>query len=345
VWTLSPEPTLTIGQTDGEREYLFSRIRSAILLPGGRIGVVDQHAEGIRVFSPEGIFEREIGRRGEGPGEFVRLSVMRFVPPDTILVHDSRLYRLTKFLTTGELLSVHRLQAVDGFPEIYLGAFSTGDLGFGWIRQGEEYDYRLRTDVMQLARFNETGQLIHRLGSHDGMIRAGSSPLAFSPHLHAEMIGDSVFLTDGLLPEVEVWDDQGNLVRTIDVPISPPNPEEAWAALEDHIRTEGNDHQRRWLGEQPTDYAIPRISMMQVDDENRLWLKKYESPADSHLYRGRRCIGGNWLIVELSGEVIATIDLPEGFLLLDIRGNRALGLTQDDLDVERLQLFEVVRPD
>ena len=341
VWTVSSEPTVTIGEIDGDPEYLLSRVSSGILIPDGRIAVADRHADGIRLFSPDGSFDREIGRRGEGPGEFAGITTIQVISPDTIVAHDRRLTRLTKFLTSGSLVSVHPLQAVDGYPEIYLGQYSNGELGFGWIRLGAEENYQMRTDLMRLARFSKNGQLTQHLGSHTGMIRSGASPLAFSPHLHAEMIGDSIFLTDGLLPEIQVWDDQGALARTIPVPVPDVDPAAAWAALEEYIQTEGNEHQVGWFEGQPRDAPIPRISKMLVDDQDRLWVKKYESPADSHLQWGKRGRGGEWLIMETTGKVLATIDLPEGFYLLDVRGGQILGQIQDEFDVEKLQLFEI----
>jgi len=46
----------------------------AALIPDGRIAVADNGAATIRIFRPDGSFERELGRRGEGPGEFAYLS-------------------------------------------------------------------------------------------------------------------------------------------------------------------------------------------------------------------------------------------------------------------------------
>ena len=85
----------------------------------------------------------------------------------------------------------------------------------------------------------------------------------------------------------------------------------------------------QWFEGQPRDVALPRISMMLMDDRDRLWVKKYDPSTDSHLIGPSRCRGGEWLIMETSGEVVATIDLPEGFLLLDVRGDRLLGKVQD----------------
>ena len=131
VWTLDSEPTVTIGQVEGAPEYLFTQIGPAVLLPGGRIAVADRRDAAIRLFDPDGTFLREIGHRGEGPGEFSSIRRIVVSPPDTLVVHDSGLFRLTRFLTSGSLVSTLLLQADDGRP---------GDLSGGilprraWLR-------------------------------------------------------------------------------------------------------------------------------------------------------------------------------------------------------------------
>ncbi len=341
-WVLAPEPKVTIGQVEGEAEYLFSRIGPAALLPDGRIAVADQQDAAIRLFLPDGTFVREIGRRGEGPGEFSHLRTITVVPPDTIVTHDSRLFRLTRFLTSGSLVSTLRLQADDGMPEIYLGEYSTGELGFAWIKRGSGSGEDYTRDLMQFAKFSETGRLSALLGTEVGILRAETSPLAFSPHLYAEMIGDSLFLTNGLLPEIQVWDHQGGLVRTIHVPVPEADHADAWEQLEELLAARGNTNELQWFENQPRDVAIPRISMMLVDDQDRLWVKKYDPHTDNHLLMRPRCRGGEWLILEASGAVVATIKLPEDLLLLDVRGDQVLGQIADELGVERVQVYQIV---
>jgi hypothetical protein len=344
VWSVGFEPVTTIGKVEGEAEYLFSRIGPAALLPGGRIVVADLDEAAIRLFAEDGSFETAFGRRGEGPGEFSYISRIQFTPPDTIVVHDSRLYRLAKFLPSGSLVSTLQLQAEDGFPEVFMGEFSSGELGYAWILQGNRGDGRITPDQMQIGRFGEDGRLSSLLGTEEGMRRAGS-PLAFSPHLHTGLIGDSVFLTNGRLPEIEVWDRDGALVRTIHVPVPEVDPEDAWRALEEVVRARGNDLALGLLETQPREEAIPWISMMLVDDQDRLWVKGYDPSTDSHYLMDERCRGGEWWIMDPDGTVIATIHLPDGFLLLDIRENRLLGKTRDPLGVEQIRVYPFVPSD
>ena len=168
--------------------------------------------------------------------------------------------------------------------------------------------------------------------------------MAFSPDLYAELIRDSIFLTNGLPPEIQVWDQEGNLARTITVPAPEVNSSEAWTQLEEVLLTRGNQFELRWFEDelQPRDGPVPPISMMLVDDQQRLWVKMYDPRTDSHLLTTGRRTGGEWLILDLSGAVVATTHLPEGFLLLDVRGGRLLGKTRDALGVERVQVYEIV---
>jgi len=127
-WSLAAEPDVVIGKADGETPYLFSAMGPAVLLPDGRVAVSDLDEGVIRVFRSDGSFELEMGGRGEGPGEFEYISRMVLVPPDTLVVHDSRLFRLTRYLTSGALLSTLSLKAERGRPEVFLGELPEGEM-------------------------------------------------------------------------------------------------------------------------------------------------------------------------------------------------------------------------
>ena len=69
-WTL--EDVMTIGEAAGDPDYQFGNIPPGgiAVASDGRIYVVDQQAQHIKVFSPDGTFEHTIGQPGSGPGEF-----------------------------------------------------------------------------------------------------------------------------------------------------------------------------------------------------------------------------------------------------------------------------------
>ena len=62
-------PEVSIGELEGDLEYLFGNITSLAVASGGTIYVVDAQVPELRAFSPEGVFQAILGRPGEGPGE------------------------------------------------------------------------------------------------------------------------------------------------------------------------------------------------------------------------------------------------------------------------------------
>ena len=49
---------------------LFGAIYSFDVDAWGRIFVLDDQAQEVRIFDPDGTFVRTVGKKGEGPGEF-----------------------------------------------------------------------------------------------------------------------------------------------------------------------------------------------------------------------------------------------------------------------------------
>lgn len=69
---LTGEQDLVIGVADGDERYLFGRVEGLALGPRDRIYVADALFGTVRVYSPAGDFLFMLGRRGEGPREFVQ---------------------------------------------------------------------------------------------------------------------------------------------------------------------------------------------------------------------------------------------------------------------------------
>ncbi|MCA9764523.1 MAG: 6-bladed beta-propeller, partial [Gemmatimonadetes bacterium] len=69
-WQVDPRPRLTIGDDPDDPMQQFVRIRDVLALPGGRIAILDAGLPAIRVFDTTGRWVRNVGRTGNGPGEF-----------------------------------------------------------------------------------------------------------------------------------------------------------------------------------------------------------------------------------------------------------------------------------
>ena len=113
-----PVPTRTGQATDAFREVsrvvlenstiaTMGRIEDVLPL-GDQILVADGMSNRVLAFSLDGSFERAVGRRGDGPGEFNRPNSLLAVQDGTILVADAN-PRLTRLSPTLEVLDVYRV--------------------------------------------------------------------------------------------------------------------------------------------------------------------------------------------------------------------------------------------
>lgn len=106
VWgdTMVLVPEVVIGELDGDEAYLLGEVRAVEVDDTGRIWVVDAQAAAVRAYSPTGDHLADLGRRGEGPGEFLRPDFIRIQSDGTLLVRDQRNARFSRFSPDGEYL-------------------------------------------------------------------------------------------------------------------------------------------------------------------------------------------------------------------------------------------------
>ena len=107
---LVAEAGMRIGDFD-DPDIGFSRVAGVDVDRDGNIYVLEASVPEIRVYSPDGVLLRRIGRRGAGPGEFERAP--RFgVVGDTVWAVAQRPDRITLFDRDGTVLSARRTQSV-----------------------------------------------------------------------------------------------------------------------------------------------------------------------------------------------------------------------------------------
>lgn len=82
--TLRLTEVLRVGVLEGPEEYQFARISAVKEGSDGGIYVLDSRLHTLRVFSSTGEFVRQIGREGDGPGEF-RFPYLLAAAGDTIV--------------------------------------------------------------------------------------------------------------------------------------------------------------------------------------------------------------------------------------------------------------------
>lgn len=102
VATLAVEAS--IGVAEGEDEYLLGRI-GGIWATDDEILVLDTQVPAIRVYDYQGVYRRQIGSGGEGPGEYADPQYISGNPQGRILVADYATRRISLFAHDGNYLT------------------------------------------------------------------------------------------------------------------------------------------------------------------------------------------------------------------------------------------------
>jgi hypothetical protein len=339
-WSVTPQPLTTIGNLDGAAEYLFDDIQAVRQMHDGSILVADG-SETIRSYTRDGAFRQSWGRQGEGPGEFVDLYYLAVLSADTILAYDVEQLRYTMFSATGGLLSTQQIHPVSEPPFLYFGTYANGDHALAWLKAMERDPAVITADQIEVRRFGRDGTAKNPLGMMTGIRRLRRMAVPFSPVTLATMVADTLFLSDGVGGLIAVVGPDGVNARTMRIETDPVVAEEAWLQLEQVLDSTRLERMRAQRAEPGTD-SIPAFSEILADDSGQLWVKTFAPSTDSPL-AGRRRTGGTWLVIRTDGTVVARIGMPEGFRLLDVRGNRAAGFSTDSLGVQRVHVYGIAR--
>lgn len=95
------EEELSIGETEGKEEYIFSEIMDIAVDNEERIYVLDKKEPFVRVFNKSGDLEYYFGRIGQGPGELQSPTLIQITSQNELSVYDRGNRRFTFFTLDG----------------------------------------------------------------------------------------------------------------------------------------------------------------------------------------------------------------------------------------------------
>ncbi len=153
---LADEPLVRVGLLDGPDEFLFGNITGAVRLEDGSVVVADESIFEIRMFDARGRHVWTSGRRGEGPGEYKGIRLMRGCPGATVTVFDWSQDRITRLGPDGSVIDTRALATAAVNPYNDPTCAPNGDLVFDEWPESEWDDaetvplgefYRWKVDV------------------------------------------------------------------------------------------------------------------------------------------------------------------------------------------------------
>lgn len=119
-------PEMTWGEEAPPDAALLNKPIEMHVDDQGRIYVLDWGDMHIKMYGPDGRFLRTIGRKGQGPGEFVTPAFMALMSDGRICLLDGAQHRISFLSNEGQYLSsfsfegYFRSLAIDGQDRIYL---------------------------------------------------------------------------------------------------------------------------------------------------------------------------------------------------------------------------------
>ena len=343
LWHIDPEPLLDLTLSGTGTNHEFYRARSVKQRPDGSLAVADRGSQEVRVFSETGEFRGSFGGPGEGPGEFVNLWRIESAG-DTLLALDRR--RVT--VVAPDLALVRTFDLAERAGSLhYLGGgrILTVSASPG-LAEAPATGLIRSAEVLTLADLEgvESDDIGETPGSESyvsvGENYASGAPL-FGKTSHVAVLGQRIFRGSSDAMQVEELDMTGSPVRILRIPGYPLDLSDARIAAEREARLEelpsaAPPFIRQLVEDLPAPATRPAYADMLVDPSGTIWLE---------LHRGvsERDRPQEWLILDADGTWLGTVDVPDRFVVMEVRMDMMLGVGRDELDVEHPQVLRLTR--
>ena len=348
--TLSEEPVFSVGTLEGADPYMFFFLRGAARLLDGSVAVMDNGSGEIRIFGPDGRHLRSMGGKGEGPGEFRIGRFIWVLPGDTLWVGDYRPWRYHVYASTGAFSRTVAMEPPHLNASLGGGVLANGvSVNVRDLFQIPEENFRIPEPLFVEAHAAD-GAVIGELAKLDGRRwgewdgTAGSLWMLFDPVPVAFARGTTIAITTAMEPEVRLLDEEMRLrriVRWLD-PDREVTRAHVQAYRDNLIERRGGRGSENWgrfdddmiSDRRPVADVFPTVSSLRVGRDGRLWVYPYRRPGEE----------ADWWIFGQDGDFQCRLDHPAGVTIYEVGADYLLGVHRDELDVERVVMYELRPP-
>ncbi|MDE0121648.1 MAG: hypothetical protein OXQ93_12425 [Gemmatimonadota bacterium] len=349
LWRVGAEPSVTIGEVEGEEPYMLSGIWDAMKLADGRIFIPNSGSNELRVFDAgSGVHLATWGRSGEGPGEFNYVREVERWPGDSIAAWYGPRRGVSIFDSEGNFgreIALERDPDDPGSVMVQPAAITRD----GAILAG--VDPHMDDDDVPLEIRDADGRLVSSLGRHptymvliDGMLY----PRILGWTVVQEPWGDLVIHSKADRYEIKAFARDGTIARIVrrDHESRAPTQAEIDAWIEEQVYVPPEmltseieaeqESERRRYGKYPVVEHIPAYASIVIDRLDHLWVEEYEVP-------GARRPGVLWTVFDPEGRALGYVETPEGLVIHEIGEDYILGHVYDELHVEYVQVWDLER--
>lgn len=360
-WSVSAQPVQSIGVRDGDPAYQFFDVSAAARQRDGDLIVADAGARSVRLYDPDGVFKKHLGGSGSGPGEFQDPRQILVHPEDSIFVWDDVAYRVTKYDSAGNFVGVDSpslsviASVVD--PPLYPGTtrmLSSGELLVRLVEKRKDLPtaarFRLRSGALRVSHDLETIDVLMRFGDTEQVSvdsRWGPLPVVPAFAKNTSIVvqpGEArVCIGDQEGPEVRCFEPDGSAtaLRWAGAPIAVRRSDREFATWREatvdmYGQKLSADEARRLVSRIPVPAVRPEYSDLVLDRLGNLWVRR--GPTTDG-----RSEAIEYLVFDRSGALLGSLPLPP-IRILEIGMDYIIGVHEDDLGVQYVQTFEIVKP-
>ncbi len=357
-WKLSPSPTVVIGVVEGDPAYELFRTVGAVRLSDGRVVLASGGTHELRFYTPEGLHLFSVGREGGGPGEFRGIGMIARFAGDSIVVYDMMQRRVSLFDSHGVHIRDVTLTGASQvfFPMVlgrlddgaYLAQISSRQIGPNApeLQPGEMRDSVLILHIGPDGDTFDTVGVFPSTINQVKMLSLGGNtqplpiPVHFSPRSVVVTQPDGMIAGTSDTYDVRYYGSDGTLRRIVrkehePVPVTQADVDSVNARLQQSL-AESNipDELRSIYDDRPSAETMPAFLRLMTDSEGNLWVEEYRRPGDDV---------PRWSVFDSDGYFLGVVTGPEGIRVTDIGPDYMLGIVTDELDVERVVMYRLVR--
>ena len=277
-----PALDLTIEGTGGE--LLLEFAYSLAVDSEGRIFVLDQVAQNIKVFGPDGASLGVLAGPGQGPGELSEVAPALTAAGNRLIVADALSARFSTWSTDGEFLETLVLPGGDAVAaeSEALHGFDDGSFAAAYPARDIE-----RGETLRFVRMDAGGVVVNEFArlplEYTRAIISGRPGVLPMPRGRAQMAatpGGRVYLTPADLYQVAAYDITGAMQWALRVPwprgALPANAvDDAFDSASRGLRAMGESPVLDHDSVENVPESFPALASLKVDGRGRLWAFPY----------------------------------------------------------------------
>jgi len=352
---VGPDPMVTIGAAEGAESQELYRVFGAARLSDGRIALVNQGSQQLRIYDQSGDLVHQAGREGGGPGEFRNAFNLWVLPGDTIWVGDYRPWRFLLFDPQGEW--VRTVQAEPPYVNTALtSVLDNGRFVLAARERSSAPGSQFQPRSLTLALHDATGAMVDTIGSYPngrwGRLESDPSALTLYPLFESftrvtttgslVVIGHTskpefmvLSVTDGIRPiQIVRWSVEDRTITDGDIAAERERIAAPYEDVDPDLRSRLVEP--LVSDERPIAEEFPAFGHVMAGRDGRIWVSDYDRPGDDPRTQ--------WLAFAADGAFACRALMPDVAQILEFGADYILVEDHDELGVERILQYSLSAP-